>query len=211
MSPFSRTNKPLEPKDFIHPRTLPPRANPRSEEARSFGPFSKRREVNIRWRFYRNELKKVLPPLEITMNEESPFDNNVLPPLGTQRHNLMDELERIVGGELRPEPPLTRREKRQKHGIKITGPSARAERHTSRWLRRRYRSLLSTIPQLAYQPSPKGGSKIIVNKHPLGHHPHDRDSKSMPVADAIQVAWIEQTGPEDTEPKAKSKNDRRKG
>ncbi|OBZ79295.1 hypothetical protein A0H81_00776 [Grifola frondosa] len=53
------------------PPKLPNRADPTSEEARLLGPFSKRRQVNIRWRYFTQEWKKLYPPLQVTLKEET--------------------------------------------------------------------------------------------------------------------------------------------
>jgi len=52
-------------RDFEHPPTLPARATPSSEDARLLGPFSRRRLVNERWRFFKQEMSRLLPPLRI--------------------------------------------------------------------------------------------------------------------------------------------------
>lgn len=68
----SRTTKPLQDRYLHSPPTLPSRADPNSEEAKLLGPFSKRREVNIRKRYFRAESAKVLPPLQVTLEKASP-------------------------------------------------------------------------------------------------------------------------------------------
>ncbi len=52
-------------RDFEHPPTLPARATPSSEDARLLGPFSRRRLVNERRRFFKQEMSRLLPPLRI--------------------------------------------------------------------------------------------------------------------------------------------------
>ncbi|KAJ7293404.1 hypothetical protein C8J57DRAFT_1490821 [Mycena rebaudengoi] len=57
-SPHSRIRRPLDKKHLACPTTLPARADPASADARLLGPFSKRRETNIRWRYFVAECKK---------------------------------------------------------------------------------------------------------------------------------------------------------
>lgn len=210
-SPLARRNKPLDRKDLITPRTLPPRANPLSEEARTFGPFSKRREVNIRRRFFQDELKKVLPPLKITETEPSIVAAKVpMRPSAFQRNEVLPELETLIGRDLFQRPPKTRRER---HSLpdeepELT-PMTAPERHPSRWVRRRYRTLMAHIPQLVYDPKSNSTQPFHVEKHPLGHYPHDRTVRCMPDVDPVTMAWIEQGSK--TNIKQAKNTDKRKG
>ena len=52
-------------REFEHPPTLPARADPSSEDARLVGPFSRRRLMNERWRFFKSQVGRLLPPLHI--------------------------------------------------------------------------------------------------------------------------------------------------
>ncbi|KAF8898926.1 hypothetical protein BD779DRAFT_48542 [Infundibulicybe gibba] len=70
-SAHSRTTKPLSPQALNSPPLMPARANPSSEEARLLGRLSKRREVNIRWRYFTVEWKKIRPPLEVVVKDIS--------------------------------------------------------------------------------------------------------------------------------------------
>ncbi|PPQ67117.1 LOW QUALITY PROTEIN: hypothetical protein CVT25_005718, partial [Psilocybe cyanescens] len=210
-SSLARLNKPLERRDLITPRTLPPRANPLSEEAQTFGPFSKRREVNIRRRFFQNELKKVLPPLEITKTEGRIVDAKVLlRPLGFQGTGVTQELETLIGRDLFPRPPKTRRERRSSPEEAESTQTTTTERHPSRWVRRRYRALLAHIPRLIYDPKSNSAEAFRVEKDPLGHHPHDRSVRCMPDADPVTMAWIEQQPKQSTRQRNRDDN-RRKG
>ncbi|KAJ6627104.1 hypothetical protein B0H10DRAFT_1780292, partial [Mycena sp. CBHHK59/15] len=67
MSPHSRTTRPLSQKELDFPTTLPARANPASDDAWLLGPLSKRRETNIRWRYFVAEWKKVRTPLQVVV------------------------------------------------------------------------------------------------------------------------------------------------
>ncbi|KAH9486574.1 hypothetical protein JR316_0000639 [Psilocybe cubensis] len=190
----SRDKKALDRKDLITPRTLPPRANPNSIEALTFGPFSKRREVNIRRRFFQDELKKILPPLQVT--EIMPSTNISKVPmrsLGFQNSGVLQELETLIGYSLTENPPKTRRERRSLPAEQpVLIPTTNLERHPSRWVRRRYRALLARIPLLFYECKSNSTQPFRVEKHPLGHFPHDRSVRTMPDLDAVTMAWIEQ-------------------
>ncbi|KDR85375.1 hypothetical protein GALMADRAFT_355186 [Galerina marginata CBS 339.88] len=185
-SSLARLNRPLDRKDLLTPRSLPPRADPLSEEARLFGPFSKRREVNIRWRFFRSELKKILPPLNL-LSKGSSESQTTARPLAMQGSEAFQDVERLIG-DLYARPPKTRRERQEL--AREPSTSTNSKRHPSRWIRRRYRALLSRIPQLVFDENTKQGH-FRVQAPPLAHHPHERTIKRMPKADSISMAWIE--------------------
>ena len=114
LHPSSKRNKVLRPEDFSNLRTLPPQANPKSEEARIFGRFSKRREVNVRWRFYKDELRKVFPPLEVDIveNATDKEEGRILSrALSMSGRGVLSEAESLVGN-IFPRPPLTRRDRK---------------------------------------------------------------------------------------------------
>lgn len=152
-SPFSRTTKPLTPKKLSFPPTLPARADPTSDEARLLGRLSKRREVNIRWRFFVKEWKKVLPPLQVVCDEPSNSSKHTnvwgagIRGFGMQKKGVFEEILEIVGRSHKPVP--TKKESRNAYG---TSEASRVQeiRHPSRWLRRRYQELLGRIPILVY-------------------------------------------------------------
>lgn len=64
-SPLARPRglSPLKPLDLVIPPNLPAKFDPESAEAKALGRLSKRREVNLRWRFFTRETAKVYPPL----------------------------------------------------------------------------------------------------------------------------------------------------
>ncbi len=111
--------------------------SPRS--ARLLGPFSKRREVNIRKKYYRKEqIPKVLPPFEIT--GELP-DGLVYEPM-PDGHRVTD-IEAMVASAL---PYETRHERKLRLGDANPVKSMKDQmRLPSRWLRRRYRQLLAAV------------------------------------------------------------------
>ncbi|KAK0478329.1 hypothetical protein IW261DRAFT_1565312 [Armillaria novae-zelandiae] len=158
-SPASRsTRKALTPEDLETPPTLPSRADPTSEDSKLLGPLSKRREVNIRWRFFTQEAAKVYPPLEVQakMFSNTPADASPVTirearirGFGFQEQGLLEDIHGIVGREKQGLRPVTRRELQAMKKIG-QAPSPPAARHPSRWLRRRYQQLLGKIPQVTY-------------------------------------------------------------
>ncbi|EPT01472.1 hypothetical protein FOMPIDRAFT_56238 [Fomitopsis schrenkii] len=192
------------------PPSLSARADPDSEEARLYGPFSKRREVNLRWRFYSKQLRYIYPPLEVGL-EQGPrgspqrrtVDRSALQaagirPMALQGTGLVQEIEHVARTGHPPDtdskdPELTRSHLRP------------------RFLKRRFARLLERMPQLTYNvalaqsgvPSPdakqlyrgKADSKRLnswkgytVHLSPVSA----RDSKTRAHdADEVDVAWIQ--------------------
>ncbi|KAK0245673.1 hypothetical protein EDD85DRAFT_801796 [Armillaria nabsnona] len=158
-SPASRsTKKALTLEDLETPPTLPSRADPTSEDAKLLGPLSKRREVNIRWRFFTQEATKVYPPLEVKAKVFSNTPADASPVtireagirgFGFQEQGLLEDIHSIVGRGKEGLRPVTRRELQAMEKIGQT-PSPPAARHPSRWLRRRYQQLLGKLPEVTY-------------------------------------------------------------
>jgi hypothetical protein len=190
--PSSKRNKALRPEDFSNPRTLPPQANPKSEEARLFGRFSKHREINIRWRFYKDELKKVFPPLQmdIVENTTDKQDGQILPrALSMSGRNVLWEAESLVGN-IFPRPPLTRRERRTS-GDSDSSSFTIGQGHPSRWIRRRYRTLLAQLPHLTYCAGKENPFTVTTSPFAL-LDPH-RYTRQIPDADPVTMAWLEKS------------------
>jgi hypothetical protein len=190
--PSSKRNKVLRPEDFSNPRTLPPQANPKSEEARIFGRFSKRREINIRWRFYKDELKKVFPPLQVDIAENAADkqDGRILPQaLSMSGRGLLWEAESLVGN-IFSRPPLTRRERRTP-GDSHSSSFTIGQGHPSRWIRRRYRTLLAQLPHLTYCAGKENSFTVTTSPFAL-LDPH-RYTRQIPDADPVTMAWLEKT------------------
>ncbi|KAJ6574931.1 hypothetical protein B0H19DRAFT_913762, partial [Mycena capillaripes] len=149
----SRIGRNLSAQSLESPPTLPARANPDSEEARLLGPFSKRRETNARWRFFVEEWQKVLPPLQVVVEGDSP-----------SRGVALDDLRR-VGIRSLPMQGLhvfedveTLATPRHSQNPNPISSSSASEPHIPRWVRRRYQALLNRLPILTY--------KIPQNKPP---------------------------------------------
>jgi len=221
-SPYSRKTKPLNPRNLRNPPALPPRADPNSEEAKLLGPFSKRRSVNIRHRYFDVEERKVYPPLQIALEQRQGFDPLTdgdsltqvgIREMGFQGSGIMEEVLFIAGAPSRP-PRLTRRERRSLGVLPTDAPSdasptevsaPRAQSHLRRrWLRRRYQELLYTLPVLSYTPPSmaKGSGRYSVTLAPSAVGADVRFAANrLPFVDEADMAWVQQGG----EPKSKPK------
>ena len=182
-SPHSRTTKPLNKSDIITPRNLSARANPLSEDAQLYGPLSKRRQVNIRWRQFKAETKKLFPPLGARVTDAVIKDGKsqfrVL-------HAKLDHLENVDSavGELCRGPTKTRRE--QNDNVEINESPAPFYRHPSRWVRRRYRWLLSRSPRLVH----RSDNSISVEISPRSFSPYQKPAAYLPEVDRTTVTWL---------------------
>ena len=174
-SGLSRMTKPLRSDALEHPPTLPARADSTSEEVKLLGPFSKRREVNIRWRYFTAECKKVLPPLH---------------------QQTFEDIERLVG-PLQKNANRTKRELRH-HGA-LQPSQTHSVYHRSRWLRRRYQQLLGRIPVLNSRESSntKPGHSHTVALSPSALSPSLRFSVDrLPDATPTDAEWFNATKPD---------------
>ena len=168
-SSLSRKSKPLSLENLSSPPTLPRQADPFSQDARLLGPFSKRREVNIRWRYFTTEWKKVHAPLQIAVKHREGVDSGItnaelfhvgVRGLGLQAQGIHEDLEALVGP---PEMPRNLTRKELGGAIKVN--TEKPSRHPSRWLRRRYQELLGRIPilSLVRHPSDSSQGKYFVS------------------------------------------------
>lgn len=199
-SDISRTTKALRPSALNRPPTLPPQVDPSSQEAQLFGVLSKRREKNILRRFFKQEVQKVYPPFEVEIQGGRTLEDVGVRGGVGQGLNLRKDVEALVGPLWKP-PQLTRRE-RQVTGADASSESSSPGRHPSRWLRRRYQSLLARIPVLTFTPGNKpGNGRYSVECSPkfLGDI-YNTGGRLLPVASAAQLSWHESTL---TQPKAK--------
>ena len=190
-SAHSRTTKPLKVANLVTPPILPARADPSSPDARIFGPFSKRREVNIRRRYFASEWKKVFPPIELQVRPDSlgkrQSAKKLIPGFGI-RIGVLADIEKTVA-TLKARP-LPRRERSSEQDSSEVGIKAG---HPSRWLRRRYRSLLSRLPILLYNPSDNSEQSgfFSVQQSELSLPPYQRPIPYLPVVDSTTLAWLE--------------------
>lgn len=203
------SGKPLKPSHLSNPPTLPLRADPSSEDARLFGPFSKRREVNIRWRHFSYHWKRLYPPLEVSVNkqgarEASSQEDAILGArirgVGMQTAGLLAELISLTGSG--SERPPTPRRIDPVYAPLSVSRVADGQVLPNRFLRRRYRELLGRIPILTYSCVP-GRSVMDTKDCPAGKYevslapnalsPRIQHEKARSkVLDDVDLAWFEQ-------------------
>lgn len=189
-SDISRSTKPLKPSNLDRPPTLPPHFDSSSEEARLFGGLSKRREKNIRQRFFKHEVQKVYPPLEVEVRGGLSIEEVGVRGGAGQGLGLLKGVESIIGATWKP-PRLTRRERQCLTESDTFVQPASGQQHPSRWLRRRYQSLLWRLPILSFKPGRKPGSgSYSVERSPkfLGNI-YNTGGRLLPVAAPSQFAW----------------------
>lgn len=190
MSDVSRTTKALK---VLDPNKLSsqriPQADSSCEEAALFGGVSKRREKNLVNRFFRQEVQKVYPPLDIDVQGGQMPKKVGIRGGAAQGLGLREDIEFIIGPAWKS-PQLTRRERKVEcKDILVSQPVQRS----SRWLRRRYQSLLSRLPRLTFTP----GAEIGVGHYAVERFPmalgdiHSTRGRLLPVAAAPQLAWFE--------------------
>jgi len=181
--------------NLVNPPVLPARADPSSLDARIFGPLSKRREVNIRRCYLASEWKKIFPPIEVQVGPgASTFQNTMqsakqlIPGFGVQI-GVFADIEKTVG-TLKAPHSLPRRERSLEQGYSEIGTKAG---RSSRWLRRRYRSLLNRLPILLYNPSDNSqpSGSFSVQRSELSLPPYQRPIPYLPEVDSTTLAWLE--------------------
>lgn len=199
---IKRTSKQLQ-----HPPILPKRADPTSDDAKVLGPFSKRREVNLRWRFFDQEMSRVQPPIEVSrthaIKEHRPLDSPAgkstiwerdtgsskqptPPPVGFQGTSVFRDLEAIAS----PIPNA------QKGAV---DPTHRDPAHNTpsastlnRFIRRQHRKILAKIPILTYSKPPNTPTgNYQVSLSPLAYSDTlVRLTSAVPMADEADLAWL---------------------
>ncbi|KAJ7630762.1 hypothetical protein FB45DRAFT_545811 [Roridomyces roridus] len=158
-SGVSRTTKALSEPQLAFPPTLPSRADPSSDQARLLGPLSKRRQVNIRWRYFTAESKKVWLPLQVVVGDST-----------SQREDV-----REAGIRALPMQGLHVHEDVES----IAAPSP----HISRWVRRRYRSLLDHLPILTYNS--------VRGKYTVSSSPNRLGQEATVKVDSSDLLWMQ--------------------
>jgi hypothetical protein len=205
-SPISRDKKHLDAAWLVSPPTLPERANPLSEEARILGPFSKRRQVNIRWRFFTTEWKKILPPLQVVLQGvSSPNDRFSqvsdkeslaragIRAVGMQGAGVFEEIEKLAA----PLPATpTRRQRNIGHGhtgMVAPSDSSTETRFPRRWLRRRFRLLLARLPILTCPREKQGDTgkyQVSLSREAIVPSRHFGGKRQAEVDD-VDVTWLQ--------------------
>ncbi|KAM0751218.1 hypothetical protein T439DRAFT_325367 [Meredithblackwellia eburnea MCA 4105] len=95
-SPLSHTSRPPTPSQLLKPPTLPPRADPTSEEYRLLGPLIPQRIKSIKKRYWRTQVGKVRAPVAVRVEGEGQKEG--LREIGLKRWEYEKGLERL--GEL---------------------------------------------------------------------------------------------------------------
>ncbi|KAI0652073.1 hypothetical protein C8Q79DRAFT_896689 [Trametes meyenii] len=209
-SDASRMTKALSGRALAHPPNLPPRADPKSPEAQALGPFSKRREVNLRRRFFQAELQKTMFPLQVVV-EEAPAGTTTSSggATATERRTDADALAgariRAVGlqhsgvfEEIEALASAPRKQRRSPQGTFVDGstqerPGPYFQSHLpTRFLRRRYQQLLARTPMLLYKPPRTTSQGIQSGKYQVTLSPMaaKRSAPTNRIASEIDVAWI---------------------
>lgn len=189
---------------------MPERAKPNSEEARLLGPLSKRREVNLRWRFFDAAWDKVLPPLQVVVHTQSAKWETLgtstsrddiakagIRPVGLQDAGVMEELVEMAGPAFKTAMP-TRRQRQTLVERGVEPPLPPPKGPLPKFIRRQYGLLLSRIPVLRYlrrtgegvPPGANGKYEVSLVPNALvramRHH-----RERLPQADEVDLAWIE--------------------
>ncbi|PIL31729.1 hypothetical protein GSI_06433 [Ganoderma sinense ZZ0214-1] len=188
--------KALKADSILVPPTIPKeRLDPQSTESQTLGPFSKRREVNARWKFFQHQLDKTLFPLQITLHQRTE-DNKVTVQtdqaalmaagargIGLQGAGVFEELEALSSP-----PGVARLEASSAQGdrddTRQVLPTIRSHL-PRRFLRRRFQETLAQIPVLAYT-LPSGRYKVT-----LSPSASTRNGPIQSVVDETDLAWLE--------------------
>ncbi|OJT02731.1 hypothetical protein TRAPUB_6725 [Trametes pubescens] len=203
-SDVSRTTRPLDAAALAHPPNLPPRADPKSPEAIALGPFSKRREVNLRWRFFQEELQRTLFPLQVAVQEAPASGGGTVPrqtdmaavaraglrPVGLQGSGVFEEIEALAS----PPSKVRQSANRASQEGAAEEPAPTFDSHLpARFLRRRYQQLLARIPVLVHLPPRKTPSGTQTGKFQVTLSPNAarRTAPAHRMAGEAELAWIE--------------------
>ncbi|GJE87573.1 hypothetical protein PsYK624_036560 [Phanerochaete sordida] len=211
------TGRTIRPQMILWPPKLPERAKPDSPEAKLWGPFSKRREVNIRWSFFQHEVRKLYPPVQIVSAErtdielQGPTERNVasssLNELGVrlpalQETGIFEHAEAMAGPPARIRI-LTRKEKQALAVGQLTDaqqaelPMPLGPTLPSRWVRRRHKVVLARMPVMIYSPAKgKGPGKYGVSHSPAAVLQQTKwHTARVPFASSEEMQWLASFAP----------------
>ena len=183
---------------------MPSRADPTSEDARLYGPFSKRRQVNIRWRYFSHHWKRLYPPIEISHQEtHTPSQEGFAPDaekrgVGLQGAGLLEELKMLAGDV--SQRPITPRRINPVYRPESPPNTTNRGALPNRYLRRRYRELLGRIPILTRSNVP-GGQKTATEANAIGKYKVSLAANALSPrvqhevvhsseVDAVDLAWL---------------------
>jgi len=192
-----RKGKTLELSSLESPPILPVRADPSSEEARIYGPFSKRRDVNIRWLYLTTNIKKISLPIEISVRDEGQAMSGSQEVVGArgiglQGAGVLREVQEIAGHSQAPPIPRRQRCACASETPSDSTPKRDSRAAPNRFLRRRYKQLLGRLPLLVYSPnktadnSPQAAYTVSLAQNSIS--PHNR-RPNIHQADSIDVEW----------------------
>ena len=206
-SRLSRASASRTPKQLQHPPTLPQRADPESSDAKILGPLSKRREFNLKWKFFKEEMTKVQPPIEVSRvhivqasaSHDNPAETSTIegadikdaeqltpPPVGFQGTSVLRDLEAIAS----PNPNLPKRPSNPP--LQSATGSTPSTSTANRFIRRQHRKILGKIPILTYFKHPDSPTgKYEVSLSPLAYSGFlTRLTSAVPMADEADLAWL---------------------
>ncbi|KZV93777.1 hypothetical protein EXIGLDRAFT_835480 [Exidia glandulosa HHB12029] len=185
--------KPIKSEALSWPPNLPVRDE---EELKIFGPVPKRREVNARKKFFRIQKDYVYPPLDMEDNSPAPPassepSSHDAPPLATPLSDrdkmpfsglgMQAEVLKLAGLGWVKQPWTSEAQEGQNE----------AERHVekmpTRFLRRRYASLLRRLPDVSKRVDRKGKTVYDVGI-PKGAIGADT-IKPLPFASNAHISW----------------------
>ena len=183
---------------ILVPPTIPnERLDPQSTESQILGLFSKRREVNARWKFFRHQLDKTLFPLQLKLQQRTEGNKVTVRTdqaaviatgargIALQGAGVFEELEALSSP-----PGVARLEASSVQGdgddTRQGLPTIRS-RLPRRFLRRRFQETLAQIPVLTYT-SPPGRYKVT-----LSPSASTRNGPIQSVADETDLAWLRRT------------------
>ncbi|TFY68133.1 hypothetical protein EVG20_g3688 [Dentipellis fragilis] len=193
------------------PPIMPQRVDPKSEEARLFGPLSKRREVNLHWRYFKLQRGKLRIPLSLSEEGPPAPDGSAIQraahTFGLHGVNMLEDVARFAGRH-GTRPPLPRRQQKAPSDT-IEGSFSEAVAHghppgaaISRQLRRRYRKLLRDLPTLTLirksRKHTQAGS--APEDYRVSLHPNalpsssQRNPEQLPDGDFVDSAWAQRSG-----------------
>jgi hypothetical protein len=175
-------------------------------------PLTKRREVNLRWRYFNAVCQKVLPPLQLSVKEISDSfeitkaSSDVhdiasvgIRGVGLQGSGLVEETQILAGPAWKPLP--TPRRAREGPEGNITQPPHNPFNSSlpTRWLRKRYQRVLGKVPILTYsyqkQPDESPHHHTVgryeITLAPSAISPHIRyGAHRLPPVDDSSLSWI---------------------
>ncbi|KAH9948199.1 hypothetical protein B0H21DRAFT_821208 [Amylocystis lapponica] len=180
-----RKNKGINHALLKNPPKMPARGDPSSEQARLLGPLSKRREVNIRWRFFTEQWKKVYPPAYVVLEEKSPAGD-------TSRSSDPESLRRAgvrgLGMQGTGIPEETASASGEGEDSTRAAPPEIRSSLPNRFVRRRYQHLLGRLPTLTYRHAALAKSDPPAD--PDAARPNGRYQVSMsPLAINSALRW----------------------